>query len=135
MLWVACVSSVDMIYVQEYIDEPNPTTHRTADEKTALHPPPHPRSLGHSAFHLAVLPTIESAPSLRCHTNGFAMLPQRVLVLIVLEPCRRGSRGHCMIPVTRYLLVSRVPMETKNDLKSSLLGSDKPSGLYNSVKR
>ena len=39
-----------------------------------------------------------------------------------------------MTVVMRYLLVSRVEMETNNDLKSSLLGSDRPSGLYNSVE-
>jgi len=33
--------------------------------------------------------------------------------------------------VTRYLLASRVENETNNDLKSSLLGSERPSGLYN----
>ena len=36
-----------------------------------------------------------------------------------------------MTIVIRYLLVSRVERETKNDLKSSLLGSDRPIGLYN----
>ncbi|KIM56536.1 hypothetical protein SCLCIDRAFT_241605 [Scleroderma citrinum Foug A] len=40
-----------------------------------------------------------------------------------------------MTLVMRYLLVSRVEKETISDLKSSLLGSDRPSGLYNSVKR
>ena len=52
----------------------------------------------------------------------------------VLEPYRRGSGGHSMTLVTRYLLVSRVERETNDELKLSLLGSDKPSGLYNSVK-
>ena len=32
----------------------------------------------------------------------------------------------------RYLLVHRVERETNNELKSSLLGSDRPSGLCNS---
>ena len=40
-----------------------------------------------------------------------------------------------MTLVTRYLLVSRVEKETNNDLKLSLLGSDRQSGLYNSVKQ
>ena len=31
----------------------------------------------------------------------------------------------------RYLLVHRVERETTNELKSSLLGSDRPSGLCN----
>ena len=53
---------------------------------------------------------------------------------VVLAPGQRGLGGHCMTRVTRYLLVSRVEKETSNDLKSSLLGSDRPSGLYNSVK-
>ena len=39
-----------------------------------------------------------------------------------------------MTCVTRYLLVSRVERETNNDLKSLLLGSDRPSGSYNSEK-
>ena len=39
-----------------------------------------------------------------------------------------------MTRVTRYLLVSRVERESKNDLKWSLLGSDRPSGLYNLIK-
>ena len=40
-----------------------------------------------------------------------------------------------MTLVMRYLLVSRVERETNNDLKPlSLLGSDWPIGLYNSVK-
>jgi len=37
-----------------------------------------------------------------------------------------------MIPVTRYLLVSRVESEVNNDLRSSFLGSDSISGLYKS---
>ena len=37
-----------------------------------------------------------------------------------------------MIPVTRYLLVSRVENEANNDLRSLLLGSDSISGLYKS---
>jgi len=39
-----------------------------------------------------------------------------------------------MTLVMRYLLVSRVERETNNDFKSSLLGSDRPSGLYSLVK-
>jgi len=40
-----------------------------------------------------------------------------------------------MTLVMRYLFVSRVERETNNDLKSSSLrGSDRSSGLYNSVK-
>ena len=39
-----------------------------------------------------------------------------------------------MTLVMRYLLVSRVEKEINNELKSLLLGSDRPSGLYNSVK-
>ena len=35
-----------------------------------------------------------------------------------------------MTLMTRYLSVSRVEREANNDLKSSLLGSDRPSGLY-----
>ena len=34
-----------------------------------------------------------------------------------------------MTRVTRYLLVSRVEKETNNDLKSPLLGSDRPSAV------
>jgi len=59
------------------------------------------------------------------------MLYQRVLMP---EPGWRGSEGHCMTLVMRYLLVSRVERETNNDFKSSLLGSDRPSGLYSLVK-
>ena len=40
-----------------------------------------------------------------------------------------------MTLVTRYLLVSRVENDVNNDLKSSLLGSDSISGLYNSRQR
>ena len=39
-----------------------------------------------------------------------------------------------MTLVMRYLLVSRVEKEANSDFKSSLLGSDRPSGSYNSVK-
>jgi len=53
---------------------------------------------------------------------------------VMLELGLRGLGAHWMIRVTRYLLVSRVEKETNNDLKSSLLGSDRPTGLYNSVK-
>ena len=60
------------------------------------------------------------------------MLHQRV---VMLEPYRQGSAGHCITRVTRYLLVSRVEKETNNDLNLSLLGSDRPSGWYNSVKQ
>ena len=85
---------------------------------------------GHPAFHLAASPTTEPAPSFRCQTNGFARLYQYV----ALEPDLRGSGGHRITLVTRYLLVSRVEEETNNDLKSSSsLGSDWPSGLYNSM--
>ena len=35
-----------------------------------------------------------------------------------------------MTHVTRYLLVSRVERETNNELKPSLLGSDRQSGSY-----
>jgi len=35
-----------------------------------------------------------------------------------------------MTLVMRYLLVSRLEKEANNDLKSSFLGSDSPSGLY-----
>jgi len=42
----------------------------------------------------------------------------------------QGSVGHCMILVTRYLLVGRVENEVNNDLSSSFLGSDRISGLY-----
>ena len=41
-----------------------------------------------------------------------------------------GLSEHCMILVTRYLLVSRVESEVNNDLRSSLLGSDTIIGLY-----
>ena len=50
------------------------------------------------------------------------------------EPGKKKLGGHCMTLVTRYLLVSRVEKETNNNLKSSLLGSERQSGLYNSVK-
>ena len=40
-----------------------------------------------------------------------------------------------MTLVMRYLLVSRVEKEANNDLKSSLLGSDRQSGSYNSTKQ
>ena len=40
-----------------------------------------------------------------------------------------------MTPVTRYLFASRVERETNNDLKSSLIGSDRPNGLYNSMEK
>ena len=48
------------------------------------------------------------------------------------EPGWPESEGHCMILVTRYLLVSRVEQEVNNDLRSSFLGSDSISGLYKS---
>jgi len=50
--------------------------------------------------------------------------------VVMFEPGRRGRGGHCMMLVTRYLLVSRVEHEVNNDLKMSLLGSDSISGLY-----
>ena len=39
-----------------------------------------------------------------------------------------------MTRVTRYLLVSRVEKETNSDFKSSLFGSDRPSGLDKMMK-
>ena len=39
-----------------------------------------------------------------------------------------------MTRVMRYLSVDREERDTKNDLKSSLLGNDRPSGSYKSVK-
>jgi len=45
------------------------------------------------------------------------------------EPGWPGSGGHCMILVTRYLLVSRVENKVNNDLSSSFLGSDGTNGL------
>ena len=65
--------------------------------------------------------------SFRCQTNGFSTLNRGV---VMCEPGWPGSGGHCMILVTRYLLVSRVEHEVNNDLKSSLLGSDSISGSY-----
>ena len=47
---------------------------------------------------------------------------------------KRGLGEHCTTVVMRYLLVSRVERATNNDLKLSLLGSDRPSGLYNLAK-
>ena len=70
-------------------------------------------------------PTTKPAPSCRCQTNAFAMLYKRVVMLELWV--------HFMTCVTRYLLVSWVERETNNDLKSSLVGSDRPSGLYNSM--
>jgi len=64
--------------------------------------------------------------SFRYQTNGFATLCKYAMVL---EP---WSLEYCMIPVTRYLLVSRVESEVNNDLRSSFLGSDSISGLYKS---
>ena len=61
-------------------------------------------------------------------TNGFAALYKGV---VVFEP---GSGRHCIILVTRYLLVSRVENEVNNDLKSSLLGNNNISGSYKSRK-
>jgi len=52
----------------------------------------------------------------------------------VRESGQEGLGRYCMTLVMRYLSVSRVEKETNSDLKSSLLGSDRPSGLYNSVK-
>ena len=51
-----------------------------------------------------------------------------LLMLNVPEPDQRGLDGYCMSLVMRYLLVSRVEKATNNDLKLSLLGSDRPSG-------
>ena len=55
--------------------------------------------------------------------------------VVMFEPGWQGSGGHWMTLVTRYLLVSRVENDVNNDLKSSLLGSDSISGLYNSRQR
>ena len=48
--------------------------------------------------------------------------------VVIFEPGCQGSGGHCMILVTRYLLVSRVGNEVNNDLRSLLLESDSISG-------
>ena len=90
-------------------------------------------SLGHPLSHLATRrltapPTLKLAAfSVRCQTNGFATLYKGV---VMSEPGRQGSGGHCMIRVTRYLLVSRADSKVNNNLRWSLLGSDSISGLY-----
>ena len=71
----------------------------------------------------------EPAVSFRCQTNGFTTLYKGVM----FETGSRRSGGHCMILVTRYLLVSRVENEVNNDLRSSLFGSDSITGSYNST--
>ena len=53
------------------------------------------------------------------------------MVYSLPEQDQGGLGAHCMTLVMRYLLVSRAERETKNDLKSLLLGSERPSGLYN----
>ena len=65
--------------------------------------------------------------SFQCQTNGFAM---RYKGVVAFEPGWRGSGGHCMILVTRYLLVRQVESEVNNNLRLSLLGSDSINGLY-----
>jgi len=67
--------------------------------------------------------------SFRCQINSFSMVHRSTIV--IFEPGWSGSGGHCMILMTRYLLVSRVEHEVNNDLKVSLLGRDSISGLYN----
>ena len=69
----------------------------------------------------------EPALSFRYQTNGFATLYKGV---VIFEPGCKGSGGHCMIFVMRYLSVSTVESEVNTDLRSSLLGSDTISGLY-----
>ena len=117
--------------VRMYRQMAKSATHRTADEKKKTTPPRLHLLLGQPAFHL-IAPPPEPAPSFRCQTNGFAMLHKGV---VTPEGSPRGSGGHCMTRVTRYLLVSREEKETNNDLKSSSLESDRPSGLYNRVER
>jgi len=72
---------------------------------------------------------IELVLSFRCQINGFSTLNRDVVM------CEPGSGGHCMILVTRYLLVGRVESEVNNDLIPSFLGSDSISGLYKSKWR
>ena len=108
-------------------------TQSNGRKKRRFMTPPHPHhqhSLCHPALRRSTPPTTEPVSSIRCQTNGFAMLHQYA----VLESGPQGIRGHCMTFVMRYLLMNRVEREANNDLKSSLLGSDSPSGLYNSVK-
>ena len=78
----------------------------------------------------------EPAVSFRCQTNGFTTLYKGVMFETGSRRSGghcRGSGGHCMILVTRYLLVSRVENEVNNDLRSSLFGSDSITGSYNST--
>ena len=48
--------------------------------------------------------------------NGFATLYKGV---VIFELGWEGSGGHCMILVTRYLLVSRVESEVNSNLRVS----------------
>ena len=77
-------------------------------------------SLDHSSATKLVL-------SFRCQISGFSTAYKGI---VMVELGQRGSGGHCMILVMRYLLASRVENEATNDLRSSLLGSDSISGLY-----
>ena len=70
----------------------------------------------------------EPALSFRCQTNGFVTLYKGI---VMVELGWRGSGGHRMILVTRYLLASRVENEANNDLKSSLLGCIRNLANYN----
>ena len=86
MWWVTCISSVHMMYVQEYIEgQPNPLLIEQPMKKQSFTTLPHPRhqlSLDHPALHLAItpLPTAEPGPLFRCQTNGLAMLYQYVVL-------------------------------------------------------
>ena len=121
-----------MIYVQEYIDgQPN---------RRPIEQPTKKKKALESQLHLiytimngnsrlvtqrltSPLPA-RASTFFRCQTNGFAMLYH------MPELDKQGLGEHCTTVVMRYLLMSRVERATNNDLKLSLLGSDRPSGLY-----
>ena len=84
------------------------TGQKTTDEKEALY-----NSIPSASLTLAWSLIIsssdrssdtESGPPYQLQIKGFAKVRKDV----VLEPGQRGSGGHCMAFVTRYLLVDRV---------------------------
>jgi len=112
------------------------TSQRTTDERVALN-----NSIPSASLTLAWSPIVsspdrssdtESAPAFWFQIKGFTKVQKGGV--LVLGPGQRGSGGHCMTLVTRYTLVDREERKVNSVLTSSLIGSDRQSGLYNVIK-
>ena len=127
-----------MICVKEYSNgqTDEQTSQRTTNEKVALYNSIPSPSLTLAWSLIVSSPDhssdTESAPSFRLQIKGFAKAQKGVV--LPLEPGQQGAGGHCMTLVTRCLVADRVEREVNCVLTSSLIGSDRQSGLYNGIK-